>query len=120
MGNRTPTRHFSPASSRGEIPQQGLWDAHVLAFRHQTPGQGACAGHPEGSLCLGPGFRREGLEAEIVAFPRGEPGGGEASVAVTGYRLIANAGADGHQEVPHYHPYSGRPADGADGFLLPR
>ena len=27
----------------------------------------------------------------------------DLGVAETGYRLIANTGAHGHQEVPHYH-----------------
>ena len=27
----------------------------------------------------------------------------KVGVVETGYRLIANSGAHGHQEVPHYH-----------------
>ena len=36
----------------------------------------------------------------------------QCGVAASGYRVIANAGSDGHQEVPHFHVHvvGGAPA----------
>ena len=44
------------------------------------------------------------VDLPIVAFTRAVAKVSKlAGVDVTGYRAIANTGADGHQEVPHFH-----------------
>ncbi|MEC7675501.1 MAG: HIT domain-containing protein, partial [Pseudomonadota bacterium] len=52
-------------------------------------------------------------EAEIVAYVRALAKVARAgNVTETGYRVISNTGADGHQEVPHlhFHIIGGAPA----------
>jgi diadenosine tetraphosphate (Ap4A) HIT family hydrolase len=91
---------------RGEIPcNKAYEDSHVLAFHDIKP---QAKVHilviPKGPYVSAQDFAEKASEAEIVAFHRAVAKiAKEAGVAVTGYRLIANAGADSHQEVPHYH-----------------
>jgi len=91
---------------RGEIPCDKVYeDDHVLAFRDIRPHAKA---HvlviPKGAYVSLEDFSARASDAEIVAFHRAIPKiTGLMGVAVTGYRAIANSGADSHQEVPHYH-----------------
>ncbi len=91
---------------RGEIPNRTVVETdHTLAF-HDIGAQAPV--HvlviPKGAYTTFDDFASRASEAEIVDFHRtaakvcamtGITGGG--------YRAIANAGADGGQEVPHYH-----------------
>lgn len=103
---------------RGEIPNNTVLETeHSLAFRDIAP---KTPEHvlviPKGAYVCHDHFASEASDAEIVDFTRtaGEvcrmlgvaPGNGGA-----GYRTISNAGADGVQEVPHYHLHilAGRP-----------
>lgn len=103
---------------RGEIPSAAVMETeHTLAFRDlraQAPVHVLVI--PKGRYVTYDHFGAEASEAEIVDFTRvvarlcaelgvaPEEGG-------TGYRLIANAGGHGHQEVPHMHVHilGGRP-----------
>ncbi len=91
---------------RGEIPCDKVYeDDHVLAFRDIRPHAKV---HvlliPKGAYVSLEDFAGKASEAEIVAFHRAIPKiSAKLGVAVTGYRAIANSGADSHQEVPHYH-----------------
>jgi histidine triad (HIT) family protein len=102
---------------RGEIPSSYVLETkHSVAFRDIRPQA------PEHVLVIPRGpyvnfdhFAEAGSEAEIADFARAvakltrdlgvSPDGGN------GYRLIANAGDHGHQEVPHFHIHilAGRP-----------
>jgi diadenosine tetraphosphate (Ap4A) HIT family hydrolase len=91
---------------RGEIPGERIYeDDHVLAFRDIRPQARVHAlVIPKGPYVSAQDFSEQASEAEIVAFTRAiAKVASMLGVAVTGYRLIANAGADGRQEVPHYH-----------------
>ena len=95
---------------RGEIPcSKVLETEHSLAFNDIQPQ----APHhvlviPKGAYVNADHFALAASDAEIVDFTRAigqicqssgiRPGEGGA-----GYRLIANSGDDGAQEVPHYH-----------------
>lgn len=91
---------------RGEIPNQTVYeDDHVLAFRDIRPQAKA---HiliiPKGPYESFEEFSARASDKEIVAFTRAVAKVSKlAGVDVTGYRAIANTGADGHQEVPHFH-----------------
>ena len=91
---------------RGEIPCSKVYeDAHVLAFNDIKP---QAKVHvlviPKGPYVSFQDFAEKASEAETVAFNRAVAKiAKDVGVAVTGYRLIANAGADSHQEVPHHH-----------------
>jgi histidine triad (HIT) family protein len=95
---------------RGELPCQKVHETpHSLAFRDIRPQ----APHhvlviPKGPYVTFDHFATEASDAELVDFSRciGQvcamlgvrPGEGGA-----GYRLVANSGSDGVQEVPHLH-----------------
>jgi histidine triad (HIT) family protein len=95
---------------RGEIPSDPLLETeHTLAFgdiRPQAPVHVLVI--PKGPYVNFDHFGAEASDAEIADFTRTvarlcadldvAPGGGGA-----GYRLIANSGAAGVQEVPHMH-----------------
>lgn len=101
---------------RGEIPCTKLAETpHSLAF-HDISAQAPT--HilviPKGAYTTYDAFCAEASDAEILDFARltamlcadySPLSGGE------GYRVISNAGAHGHQEVPHYHLHllAGRP-----------
>jgi diadenosine tetraphosphate (Ap4A) HIT family hydrolase len=91
---------------RGEIPCDKVYeDEFVLAFKDINP---KCPVHvlvvPKGDYVSHDDFSAKASESEIAGFTRaiGEIAR-QTGVAATGYRLIANTGADGGQEVPHYH-----------------
>lgn len=100
---------------RGEIPCDKVMETdHSLAFRDIAPARPV---HvlviPKGAYVSSDDFTAKASDAEIVDFWRtvGEVARG-AGVEKSGYRLIANAGEDGHQEVPHFHMHvlGGAPA----------
>jgi len=95
---------------RGEIPNNTVLETeHALAFRDIEP---QAPVHvlviPKGAYVNYDHFAQEATDAEIIGFNRaiGDvcklenlcPGDGEA-----GYRLIANTGENGVQDVPHLH-----------------
>ncbi len=91
---------------RGEIPCKTIYeDDFVLAFYDIHP---AAPVHalviPKGSYENHAAFVAGASDAAIAGFARAI-GKVAAMVGVTegGYRLIANSGANGGQEVPHYH-----------------
>jgi histidine triad (HIT) family protein len=91
---------------RGEIPSDKIYeDEHVLAFKDIRPQAKVHALIiPKGPYISAQDFNEKASDAEIVAFNRSIPKVAKAvGLAVTGYRVIANTGADGRQEVPHYH-----------------
>ena len=104
---------------RGEIPSRTVMETeHTLAFHDIGP---QAPVHvlviPKGRYVTYDHFGAEASDAEIADFTRvvarlctelGVSPGGEAGA---GYRLIANAGGHGHQEVPHMHVHilAGRP-----------
>lgn len=91
---------------RGEIPCNKLYeDEHVLAFKDIRP---QAKVHvlviPKGAYVSAQDFGEQASAAEITAFNRAVSRlAKDLGIAESGYRLIANAGAHGHQEVPHYH-----------------
>ncbi|MAO54922.1 MAG: histidine triad nucleotide-binding protein [Rhodospirillaceae bacterium] len=91
---------------RGEIPCSTVYeDDHVLAFKDIEPKRNI---HvlviPKGPYEDMTAFAAQASEAEIVAYIRAIGLVAEKlGVDVDGYRLIANTGANGHQEVPHLH-----------------
>ncbi|SLN29480.1 HIT-like protein HinT [Pseudoruegeria aquimaris] len=95
---------------RGEIPNSTVMETeHTLAFRDIAP---QAPEHvlviPKGPYVCYDHFALEASDAEIADFTRVigricaqlgvQPGEGG-----NGYRLIANAGNDGVQDVPHLH-----------------
>ena len=99
---------------RGEIPNKTLLETeHSLAFHDIAP---QAPVHvlvvPRGRYVCFDHFAQTEPEAEIVDYVRAV---GEAckmlGVDRDGWRLIANAGAHGVQEVPHLHVHilAGRP-----------
>ncbi|WP_425407069.1 histidine triad nucleotide-binding protein [Hwanghaeella sp.] len=100
---------------RGEIPCDKVLETdHSLAFNDIAPARPV---HvlviPKGAYVSSDDFTAKASDAEIADFWRAV---GEVArmkgVAGSGYRLIANAGEDGHQEVPHFHMHvlGGAPA----------
>lgn len=94
---------------RGEIPNATVLETdHTLAFRDIAP---QAPEHvlviPKGPYVCYDHFANEASDAEIIDYTRTigkvcdmlgvSPGDGE------GYRLIANSGDNGVQEVPHLH-----------------
>ena len=102
---------------RGEIPNNTVMETeHTLAFhdiRAQAPEHVLVI--PKGRYVTYDHFGAAASAEEIVDFTRvvaqlcAELGVGSDSGP--GYRLIANAGENGHQEVPHMHVHilGGRP-----------
>ena len=91
---------------RGEIPSDKVYeDDHVLAFKDIRPQAKVHAlVIPKGAYVSSQDFSEKASETEIVAFTRAIAKVAKAcGVAVTGYRVIANTGADGRPEVPHFH-----------------
>ena len=103
---------------RGEIPNKTVLETeHTLAFHDIRP---LAPVHvlviPKGAYVTFDHFAAEASDAEILDFTRVvarlsaelgvAPGGGGA-----GYRVLANAGPNGGQEVPHMHLhlFAGRP-----------
>lgn len=103
---------------RGEIPNDTVLETeHALAFRDIAP---RAPTHvlviPKGAYVCYDDFAMNASDAEIVDFNRAvaqvcisegvSPGEGG-----NGFRVLANAGEDAVQEVPHYHMHviGGRP-----------
>lgn len=92
---------------RGEIPNKTVMDtAHTLAFHDINP---TAPVHvlviPKGPYMTFDDFAAHASAEELVDFHR-TAAAVCALVGVApgaGYRAITNAGADGMQEVPHYH-----------------
>ncbi len=99
---------------RGEIPAQTVFEnAHALAFHDINP---QAPVHvlviPKGPYVSMADFSANAPNALVVGFWRAV---GEVARALGleagGYRILANAGTDSHQEVPHLHVhiFAGRP-----------
>ena len=99
---------------RGEIPCKKVYeDSHTLAFEDinaQAPVHTLVI--PKGKYISWQDFSEKAPDAEIAAFVRAVGKVAELKgVKEPGYRIIANAGPDSHQEVPHLHIHilGGRP-----------
>jgi histidine triad (HIT) family protein len=91
---------------RGELPCKKVYeDEHALAFHDINP---LAPTHilviPKGEYVSWDDFSERGSAEEIAGFVRavGRIARDEGLVA-PGYRLLANVGANGGQEVPHLH-----------------
>lgn len=99
---------------RGEIPCRQVYeDTFALAFHDINP---QAPTHilviPKGAYVSWDDFSAKADEAEIAGFVRAVGTvAREAGLVESGYRLLANAGVDSHQEVPHLHVhiFAGRP-----------
>lgn len=99
---------------RGEIPAKRVYeDDHALAFHDINP---QAPVHilviPKGAYVSWDDFSAHASEAEIAGFVRAVGAVARAEgLVVPGYRLLANVGIDGHQEIPHLHVhlFGGRP-----------
>ena len=99
---------------RGEIPSRTVFeDDYALAFHDINPQ----APHhilviPKGAYVSWDDFSARASDAEIAGFVRAVGHvAREAGLVASGYRLLANTGPHGHQEVPHLHVhiFGGRP-----------
>jgi diadenosine tetraphosphate (Ap4A) HIT family hydrolase len=91
---------------RGEIPNRTVYeDDFALAFHDINP---QAPVHmlviPKGRYVSWDDFTARAPDAEIAGFVRaiGEVAR-DAGLVAPGYRLLANIGQHGHQEVPHLH-----------------
>jgi diadenosine tetraphosphate (Ap4A) HIT family hydrolase len=99
---------------RGEIPNRTVFeDDHVLAFHDIAP---QAPTHilviPKGAYVSWDDFSARASADEIAGFIRGVGHvAREAGLVEPGYRLLANIGGDGGQEVPHLHVhiFAGKP-----------
>lgn len=99
---------------RGEIPATRVYeDEWAVAFEDIAP---QAPFHvlvvPRGAYVSWDDFSARASDAEIVGFVRAVGAVARAAGLVEpGYRLLANTGRDGHQEVPHLHVhiFAGRP-----------
>jgi histidine triad (HIT) family protein len=99
---------------RGEIPARRVHeDEHVLAFNDINP---LSPTHilviPKGAYVSWDDFSERASDAEIAAFVRAVGRiAREAGLVAEGYRLLANVGGNGRQEVGHLHVhiFGGRP-----------
>ena len=91
---------------RGEIPSKKVYeDQHALAFHDINP---QTKTHilviPKGAYVSWDDFSAKASDAEIAGFVRAV---GQVArdngLAEPGYRILANIGRDGRQEVPHLH-----------------
>lgn len=91
---------------RGEIPNRTVYeDEFALAFHDINP---QAPIHilviPKGAYVSWDDFTAKASDAEIVGFVRAVGHvAREKGLVAPGYRLLANAGLDAHQEVPHLH-----------------
>ena len=99
---------------RGEIPNRTVFeDEWALAFHDIAP---QAPVHvlviPTGAYVSWDDFSARASEAEIAGFVRavGQVAR-DQGLTQPGYRLLANVGQHGHQEVPHLHVhlFGGRP-----------
>ena len=106
---------------RGEIPNKTVYeDEWALAFHDINP---QAPLHvlviPKGPYVSWDDFSAKASAAEIAGFVRAVGHvAREAGLVEPGYRLLANIGQHGHQEVPHLHvhQFGGRQM----GMMLPR
>jgi len=99
---------------RGEIPCDRVYeDEYALAFRDIAP---AAPAHilviPKGAYVSWNDFSGSASDAEIAGFVRAVGHVARATGLVEpGYRLLANTGAHGGQEVAHLHVHilAGKP-----------
>ena len=99
---------------RDEIPSKRVYeDAWAIAFHDINP---QAPVHvlviPRGSYVSWDDFSARAPEAEIAGFVRAVGTvARDLGLVAPGYRLLANIGQDGHQEVPHLHVhlFGGRP-----------
>jgi histidine triad (HIT) family protein len=91
---------------RGEVPNRTVYeDDHALAFHDINP---QAPVHilviPKGRYVSWDDFSATASDAEIIGFIRAVGHvAREAGLPAPGYRLLANTGGHGHQEVPHLH-----------------
>jgi histidine triad (HIT) family protein len=99
---------------RGEIPNRSVYeDDWALAFHDINP---QAPVHvlviPKGAYVSWDDFSTQASEAEIAGFVRAVGAvARDLDLVAPGYRLLANVGMNGHQEVPHLHVhlFGGRP-----------
>ena len=99
---------------RGEIPNRTVFeDEWALAFHDIAP---QAPVHvlviPKGAYVSWDDFSARASEAEIAGFIRAVGQiARDLDLVQPGYRLLANVGRHGHQEVPHLHLhlFGGRP-----------
>ena len=99
---------------RGELPARKVYeDEHALAFYDLDP---KAPTHilviPKGPYVSWDDFSEHAPEAEIAGFVRAVGKvAREQGVVAPGYRLLANIGPHGGQEVPHLHVhlFAGQP-----------
>lgn len=105
MSNYDPDNIFAKIL-RGEIPCQKVFeDEYVLAFRDIHP---QAATHilviPKGAYQSFADFSAQAKPEEVTAFFRAIGNlARKEGIEESGYRLIANIGDHGGQEVPHFH-----------------
>mgnify|MGYP000465736766 CR=1 FL=1 len=91
---------------RGELPATMVYeDEHALAFHDINP---AAPVHvlviPKGRYVSWDDFSERGSAAEIAGFVRAVGKvARDFDLVAPGYRLLANVGGHGGQEVPHLH-----------------
>ncbi|MBK7162288.1 MAG: histidine triad nucleotide-binding protein [Sphingomonadales bacterium] len=91
---------------RGEIPNRTVYeDEWALAFHDINP---QAPVHilviPKGPYVSWDDFSAKASDAELSGFIRAVGHvAREQGLVAPGYRLLANAGIDSHQEVPHLH-----------------
>ena len=91
---------------RGELPSKTVYeDAFALAFHDINP---QAPVHilviPKGPYVSWDDFVAQGSDAEVAGFMRAVGTvARDAGLVAPGYRLLANIGGHGHQEVPHLH-----------------
>lgn len=99
---------------RAEIPCDKVYeDEHVLAFNDIAP---QAPLHvlviPKGAYVSWDDFTAKASDAEIAGFVRGVGKvARDLGLVEPGYRLLANVGSNGGQEVPHLHVhlFGGKP-----------
>ena len=99
---------------RGELPSKTVYeDDYALAFHDINP---QAPLHilviPKGGYVSWDDFSARATDAEIGGFVRAVGRvARDHDLVEPGYRLLANIGRDGHQEVPHLHVhlFGGRP-----------
>ncbi len=91
---------------RGEIPCKKIFeDSHTLAFDDINPQAPVHAlVIPKGKYVSMKDFTEKASDAEMAALTRAIGKVAELKgVKESGYRVLANAGVNAHQEVPHLH-----------------
>lgn len=120
------TRPYDPGNIfarilRGEIPAKRVYEDDVALAFHDIAPQAPV--HvlviPKGAYVSWDDFSATADDAEIAGFVRAVGHvAREHGLVAPGYRLLANIGGDGGQEVPHLHVhlFGGRPL----GIMLPQ